>query len=413
VAGLVLAGSLALCLTPHRAGAQAVAPDSSFRAEERHAVNPVAEPGPRQGWLENEDGIRFGRYGLRVIQRLDPATGLPPSRGQVWGDTFVGISGHKPADYMASNWSPWDFLSACVRLAGDTADLLNPSRTGRLAYAIRREVTANRVVGEAAWRDLAGGYLRARCVGWRQSPRFGLALRYFPPAARAAEAVAFTLVCQPYDYSDRGYWERRRVVVTGRREVELGRDAVSFDPTREAVFVFANRSAQNDAGTVLAVAPASVRAVTVSADGNTVPIVVQPSAPAAEAALVLGDWVGEAASIAADCCFAQTATIDAELHEVARVTLPSPAVPEAQEAADIDALLQAHAVLRDRFGAPVDQARRALRTAVEAAARVDEPATVAAWYRAVEDLTALNRQVRGAWVTDRLFATVAKAGGKQ
>ena len=107
------------------------------------------------------------------------------------------------------------------------------------------------------------------------------------------------LTIQPYDYHDRGHWERRRWVTTPKRALPLSKDSVSFDPASESLFVFHNRFAQNDAGTFLAVDPASAASVVVTSPCNVVSVRVRPPSPTGEVALVLGDWVGEAYGLAA------------------------------------------------------------------------------------------------------------------
>ena len=106
--------------------------EASFTVSAEHTAVPVTEA-PRAGWIERRDTLRFGGFGLSVVQRINPQTGLPAQEGTRWGDAFVGVIGHKPETYMASNWSPWDFLNVHVRLQGDAIDIVHWADTQHLA----------------------------------------------------------------------------------------------------------------------------------------------------------------------------------------------------------------------------------------------------------------------------------------
>lgn len=367
--------------------------DSFFAADETHEAKPVAE-GPRKGWIEHRDTVRFGAYGFSVVQRTDPATGLPPVQQQ-WGDTFVGFSGKKPASYMSSNWSPWDFLAVSVRLRGDTADLPQPTRRGRLVFCGLTEVTTARIVAEVTWEDAAGGAVHARFIGWRGADRCGVLLSYLRPAGREIESLKYTLVCQPYDYSDRGYWERKRYVMTTTGGQPLPDNAsLAFDPAQAWQFVFHNRFAQNDAGTLLAVDRQSQARLAMTGAGNTVQVTLTPKDPGREVVLVLGDWVDEAYPLAAARFFASADAVAAELQQASAVAPAAPpAAADAAQEAEMDALLQAAPGLQADFAPKLETARAALRQAATPLERA----------RAATALAQLTLEIRSQWVIRGLW----------
>jgi hypothetical protein len=305
---------------------------------------------------------------------------------------------------MASNWSPWDFLAVAVRLQGDTADLPQPTRLGLLATCSLREVANRRIVAEAVWEDAAGGLTRAEFVGWRGVDRCGLRLSYEPPAGREVETLCYTLVCQPYDYSDRGYWERRRHVMTPAGDQPLPEQPpLALDPAQAERFVFHNRFAQNDSGTLLAVQQQSVRSVTAQTAGSTVRVALTPPTPEAPVVLVLGDWVDEAYAPAADRFFQAGPAVAQELAEVASLQTPLPPPPDPAEAAETEGLLRDYPELAAEFGAPVRQQRGELAAAraeleqAGAGARIG-PRLVARQARARSALTQLVTRIRARWV---------------
>jgi hypothetical protein len=337
--------------------------------------------------------VRFGAYGFRVVQRIDPATNLPPMQQQ-WGDTFVGFNGKKPAVYMSSNWSPWDFLAVSVRLKGDTADLPQPTRHGRLACCGLTEVTNERIVAEATWEDAASGTVRARFFGWRGVDRCGVLLSYLKPEGREVESLKYTLVCQPYDYSDRGYWERKRFVMTSTGDqLLLENTPPPFDPAQAWQFVFHNRFAQNDAGTLLAVDRQSVAGLSVAGAGNTVAVTLTPQRLGGEVVLVLGDWVDEAYPLAAARCFASSEAMAAELKQASALAPAAPLTADAAQDAEVDALLQAAPSLRADFGPKVQTTQAAL---LQAAAPIEQA-------RAASALEQLYIEIRSQWVTRGLW----------
>jgi hypothetical protein len=378
--------------------------DSAFLAEETHAVTTVEEAG-REGWAEHQDTVRFGAYGFSVVQRLDPATGLP-APAQRWGDTFVGIAGKEPASYMASNWSPWDFLACAVRLRGDDTDVPQPTRMGLLIFCGLTEITRDRVMAEAVWEDAAQGLKRARFVGWRGVDRFGLALSYTPPEGREVESVRYVLTCQPYDYADRGYWERRRCVLTPADNQLVAEGAsLGFDPSVDSRFVFHNRFAQNDAGTVLAVDPERARAVTVTGAGNTLTVSATPADPGAEVVMVLGDWVDEAYARAAAGFIAAAEAVSAELAQTASAqAAPSPTDPS--EEAEIADLLRDYPKLAAEFGVKVKDAQAGVAAAAAGLARAGTTPSARLQVAAAcarRELVRLYTDVRAEWVKGALW----------
>jgi hypothetical protein len=383
--------------------------DSTFAAEETHSVVTVDE-GARKGWAEHTDTVRCGACGLSVVQRLDPATGLP-APAQQWGDAFIGIAGHKPASYMASNWSPWDFLAASVRLKGDTNNLPQPTKLGLLVYCGLAEVTNKRIVAEAIWQDSAGGALRVRLVGWRGVQRFGLSGRYLKPDGREVESITYALTCQPYDYSDRGYWERRRFLLTPTGDQPLpDKPPLQFDPAQVWQFVFHNRFAQSDSGTVLALDRQSVRSVAVAGAGNTIGVTLAPADPAGELVAVLGDWVDEAYPLAAARFFAEERAVTAELAEVAGLPIAFPPTGAVGEDREVDALLHDYPELATDFAARVNAARAAAQAAREritgaAGQKTPPPPRALVEYAtAASELDRLYRDIRAGWVTRGLWA---------
>ncbi len=267
------------------------ATDSAFLPNETHTETEVQEA-QREGWTEHVDSIRFGDYSLRVVQRLNPDTGLPAQDGRRWGDSFVGISGHKPARYMSSNWSPWWFLTAEVHLEGDDEPLPSPTMRGLLVHCALREVTSHRITGDAVWRDEAGGLLRASVTGWRGEQVFGVALRYYPPPDRTVQSLRLVLTAQPYDYSDRGHWQRRRWITTPTRSLAIPEEPLTLG-TDEWRSVIHNRYAHLTSGCVMALAPEQLaRAEVWRPTRERVQIGLTPTSPSEPVTLVLGDWVG-------------------------------------------------------------------------------------------------------------------------
>ena len=368
------------------------ASDSFFLPGESHSVTEVKEAA-RKGWQEHVDSVRFGAYGMAVTQRINPDTDMPERDKRRWGDSFVGIRGKKPRVYMAANWSPWYFVNAEITLDGGEP-VPSPTMIGRLVYAGLREVTSDRISADVIWRDVAGGYLRARCSGWRGSDTFGLALRYWPPEGRTVGELTWVLTCQPYDYSDRGHWERRRWIWTPVRDEPLPENSpVVLDVASEWQAVLHNRFAQNDAGVMLAADRESIAGMSALADGSYVRIRVRPVSAEAGATLVLGDWISEPYSRVRARWFGEDAqAVSARLDEVRALR---PRAPETIGEGDLDA-----ADLR-AVEAELAEARAALQ-----AAEPDTRQAVTAFVRVTrlsDKQEVIVRQIRSAWATEMLW----------
>ena len=323
------------------------ASDSFFLPGESHSVTEVEE-GARKGWMEHVDSVRFGAYGMTLTQRLNPETGMPEAEKRRWGDSFVGVVGKKPAAYMASNWSPWWFLDAEVTLDGGEA-VPSPTMVGLLVHAGLREVTDGRVIADLIWRDVAGGHLRARCIGWRGLDGFGLQLRYWPPPGRTVEKLTWVLTAQPYDYSDRDYWERRRWISTPVDDGALTEEPRTLDLATEWLAVLHNRFAHTESGVTLALDRGSIAATTVQTEGNRVPLRLTPASPDGPIAMVLGDWVGEGYDRARARWFGLADRLPERLAQVRGLE---------QEAsrAEVEGFLQATAQSRERAEAARERA---------------------------------------------------------
>ena len=276
--------------------------DSRFSASESHKVVTVTE-GTRQGWEQRTWSVRFGGFGVSVTQRIDPETGFPPER-RTWGDSFFGIQGHKERPYFSANWSPWTFLEPRIRPKGDAGVLPASTLFGRCAFAGLVERSAQGIVAETVFEGASGGWLRVRFVGLaNRRDRFGTMVSYSPPAGREVESLTYQLVCQPHDYSDRGYWQRQRTVTAPQGSVVLhDKTTASFAP-RDGPWVFHNRFAHLTSGTFLTAVSENVRGLAVRGAGSTLVIdcAIQPDA--GWAGFVCGDWVGEHWRLRADRLF--------------------------------------------------------------------------------------------------------------
>jgi len=265
---------------------------SRFRASESHCVTTIAA-GPRQGWEEHKWSITFGAFGFSVTQRLDPETGFPPTR-RTWGDSFFGVRGHKERSYFAANWSPWMFLEPRIRLAGMAAPLRPPTLYGRCEFAGIREKTDGRIVAEALFRDSAGGWTRVRFSGLASCPgRFGVAVNYEPAAGKTVESVVWQLVCQPHDYSDRGYWQRERAVTTPAATTALPDKETQRFPPGAGPWLFHNRGAHLTSGVFLDRSLSNVKDIVTRGAGNTIAVELAPGHAVGWVRFVCGNWVGE------------------------------------------------------------------------------------------------------------------------
>ena len=332
--------------------------DSLFSPGEKHEATVVAEEGKRKGWKQTVDTVRFGAYSISVTRRIDPATGsTAPVRS--WGDSFFGFIGKKPASYMASNWSPWDFMSAAIRLEGDAKGLPSPTFFGKVVFCGLREAVAERIVADVVFQDAAGGLLRLRCAGFKGTDRCALAVKYFPPIGKVVASLSYTLTCQPYDHSDRGHWDRRRWLTTPVRSSECAEKPVIIDTKDEWQFVLHNRFAQNDAGTFLAVDPDSVASVSVQQKGP-INLTLTPKKLDSEMVFVLGDWVDVPYSQSAADFFTAAVEVEKELKDATALTVRPPCPPDPLASTDVDDLLKKFPVLNNEFGERVKAARSAV-----------------------------------------------------
>lgn len=382
--------------------------DSAFVAAETHAATPVTA-GERAGWMETKDTVRFGRYSLVVTRRLDPATNLPSPQLH-WDDSFVGILGKQVAFYMQSGWSRWNFLLAAIHLEGDEQPLPDPVLLGKLVFTGLRESTEQRIVADAVWQDSAGGLLRARFVGWRESDRFGLALKYTPPKGRKVAELKYELACQPYDFSDHGNWERRRWLATPNGDAEVVKEPKAFTATTDNLFVFYNRLAQNTAGTFLAVAPDRVACVSATLEGPPIKLQITPQAVDREVVMVLGDWVDNPYALEVAGFLAQRETVAQELQQtVAQLKDTPPAKPDPAADAEIDRLLKRYPVLTKEFGGRLKEVRQELagawRLMTAGGGQADLPTeALVTFQRASSAQAALYCEIRAQWVLKKLFA---------
>ena len=266
--------------------------DSRFRAQESHVVTSI-NTGARKGWQEHTRDVQFGAFGFRVVQRIDPKTGFPPAR-RTWGDSFFGVRGHKEKRYFSANWSPWAFLAPQIQLAGSAKALPSPTLYGRCEFAGIRERSPRRIVAEALFRDTAGGWLRVRFIGLASCrDRFGVAAAYTPPDGKAVASLTYQLICQPHDYSDRGYWQRQRTVTTPSDSIALPDKAERRFSPADGPWLLHNRLAHTTSGTFLDRCLNSVASVTTRGAGHTITIDLEPADLASWTTFVCGDWIGE------------------------------------------------------------------------------------------------------------------------
>lgn len=388
--------------------------DTSFATSSRYTETVLPKTGDRPGWTQRQWSIRFGAYGFRIVQRIDPKTGYPPARRQ-WGDTFIGLDGKTPARYMSGNWSPWTFVSAEVVLEGDKKPLPSPTLYGKCTYAGLRVDEADRAVAEAVFVDTAGGTLRLRLTGLGgRRDRLGVMLRYHPPEGRTLKSIRYHMVCQPYDYSDRGYWQRKRWLTMPGRSVELKQETpVEIDPGKTRRFVMHNRFAHNTAGTFVALPAEGVKTVSVEARGKTVQVALQPTAADRWTTVLAGDWVHRSWAEVARRLFDEKDT-DEQLDRFRMVELPAPKALPAWQHASIDRLLSAHQALQEQYGETVERLRKTESTLhAELVKQAGGPAPVDAEVLSTYDTTRRDlvdtyRAIRAAWVTRKLWTDPTK-----
>jgi hypothetical protein len=194
---------------------------------------------------------------------------------------------------MSSNWSPWWFLNAEIVLEGDEKPLPSPTMRGRLVHCALRQVANDRITGDAVWRDESGGLLRASYTGWRGEDVFGMALRYLPPPGRTVASLRWVLTAQPYDYSDRGYWQRQRWLSSPTGTLNIPEEPLALAADEWRV-VLHNRYAHLTSGCVLAMNAGQLAEATIRhLDQKRVEVALTPVRPGEQVALVLGDWVGD------------------------------------------------------------------------------------------------------------------------
>ncbi|MCZ7648487.1 MAG: hypothetical protein M5U26_25040 [Planctomycetota bacterium] len=391
--------------------------DSSFSSGQSRSETKLDGPdaGARRGWTEIKQRVRFGRYALLTQQRLDPATGFPPEK-QGWGDVFVGLEGQKPAVYMSSNWSPWNFLDARVTLAGDAEPLPSPARSGRAVYARLWEETPERLGAEAVFVDRAGGLLRARLTGWRDSTRFGLSLAYAPPAGREVAQLTYELVCQPYDIHEREEPLRERWLSTPSRALKLDAERpATLDPGAEFQAVFHNRQGQLTSGTLLACDAGSVGEVQAELRQKAIVVSIRPRSAGAPVVLALSDWVDRTYTLEARDFFAQAEAVKAELKRAAEWTLPAPPPPAPAEGAEALWLCAAHGDLAPAWRERTNAAWTALKDAHASAFPFLKPAQPVpdspellrarvGYVEAERAWATLWRELRRAWVREACWA---------
>jgi len=281
------------CLPQASAEPDGSSGNSRFRKHESHHITTIDKE-PRKGWREHKWNVRFGAFGFTVLQRLDPKTGFPP-RKRTWGDSFFGVVGHKEKAYFSANWSPWTFLEPQIRLAGSPDEVLPPPTLyGRCVFAGIRECTPNRIVAEAIFRDTAGGWTRIRFIGLADTlDRFGVTVNYAPPNEKTVTSLTYRLICQPHDYSDRGYWQRRRTVTTPSGNTAMPDAAEHHYSSTDGPWLFHNRFAHLTSGTFLDRNLTNIAGLTIRGIGKTIAIDLTPRNRHAWTGFVCGDWVAE------------------------------------------------------------------------------------------------------------------------
>ncbi len=365
-----------------------------FRVRETHTRE------LKQDKIRTVDTVRFGSFTLQLSQNLDAKTGAP---AKSWGDMDIRTFGR------ASWWFPPTFAMT-VRLEGDPKDLLvaAPTYMGLLECLTLREVTNDRVVAEADWRDEAGGALRMRFVCWRGDPaKFGAVARYFPPEGRTASVFVCTTSCNPLQYVTDST-VRKRYLRTGARFVEVPPKPEPLDPATEWALVFLNRFAMQSGGGSLAVDPAAVSGLSISQNwAGTVETKVTAQDPAADLGLLFGDWAHEHGEIYAARYLAAPDALRADLAKLAALSLPAPTAAPAAEEAEVDALLANYPPLEAKFGEAIRAAREEL--AASLTTYTDTPGAFVRWYRANAKRTELIAALKKEWFTQKLW-TVAPVG---
>lgn len=324
--------------------------DSSFKASESLSTSIVKDDAKRNGWEERKFGSRFGSYSFSVTQRIDPKTGYPPSKRK-WGDSFFCLNGKKPASYMASNWSPWGFLVPEIYLDAGKKMVPPVTLNGRCEFVGLRETSPNKIVSEAVFRDLEDGIFIVRFVGLPQyKDRFGLWVRYQPPKNKLVTKAVYTFTCQPYDYSDRGYWQRRRWLTTPDFNSQIkNREKIEGDLLAAKKLVFHNRLAMTDAGCFMFLPDQGIKDVSVNGAGKTIKVHITPKNCQDWTPLILGDWIKQANNLKADQLFRETNLAD-QFKQFEPGKLPLPEKISVEMLGDLKKLLTRHKELNKQYG---------------------------------------------------------------
>lgn len=383
--GLGVAGPAAAASEPFDAS------DSLYQARETRTAE-VLQGGARDGFTLKVDTVRFGAYSLEVTQQLDPATGWPPEKQQ-WGDWYHRIYG------LSGSWAYWFMLQLSIRLDGADKDAPNPTSRGLLRYLGLREVTNEHIVAEAYYQDPEGGYLRERLVAWRGVPdRFGMILRYFPPAERQLTSLVWHLYCTPLWYNT---GERKRWIVTPLSDAEAPMQPRPLDLTQEWAMVFCNHLALQTAGGTLALDPTTVVSATVGQDGaGTIGTHLTPVMPGGEVRAVLGDWAGESYVMAAPRYLASLAAVKKDLERTAALRLPAPQGPSDAERAEVEELLL-YAPLAAKYGEQVAAAQAELEESLER--MEDTPQAFLRWAEASKKWGELVNAMKSDWIKQKLW----------
>ncbi len=389
---LVLVAGLLTSLAPASAQTPQTEPlavfdrsDSGFLPQEEHEVTPVTDNSRRQGWSQHVDKVRFGRYTLSISRYLD-------LQGCHREDS-VSIMG------LSHSWECPKSISAAIRLDDMDKDLPDPLYEGSLMFCGLREVTNARMVTEVDWQDTAGGFMRARYIAWRDAPdRFGLTLRYFPPAGRTATSVVYRLFCQP-QYSNR---DAKRWMFTSARNEEVPAAPTTLDPAREWAVAYGNRYSLQTAGGTLAVDAAALTGATVQRDhAGAIITTLTLRNPTGSAACVLGDWVDENYAVAAPRYLASLDAVKRDLQRTAALTLAPPALPSKTAEADVDELLRTYPTFAERFSVAIAAARKEL--AESLAGYQDTPECFLRWHKSDEKLDGLVKDLFAEWIKQKLW----------
>lgn len=413
---IVIARQIALVLAlsicgPNRARAQEEGGDAVFDgardyvAAENRTEIVIREKGERLGWNEVKSSVRFGGYAFSVTQRLDPEKRRPPS-SQKWGDCLLQLRGKKPARYMSSNWGPFRFLKTQIVLDGEKKPLADPTAHGVLEYLTIRDADDERIVAEGVFRDARGGFLRIGFVGWPDADLFGCTFRYFPPEGKTIERITYSLLAYPYDYADRGYWNRKRWITTPVRDTAASNGFVA-DLADEWRMVLHNRFAQNTAGCLLAADTESVRRLALREEGNGITVDVEPLSTERDTLLVLGDWVYRPYRLEAADFFETRETTARLIDRMRNLQAPLPRPLDRNELAEIARLIAAYPPLAksagDKIAAHEKNSDEWLKLFREKHNGVFTPEALISFFKIRDERRRLLKETRAEWVRAKLF----------